>query len=103
MADSNPKERRLTSEDVARMRQKYDELLRGGDGASGHGAAACDGWAIPITMKRDDGIRYLVGLRFENAAEAEQFVNGLSECCDGDGRRLFFKRPWQAITQDTST
>jgi hypothetical protein len=58
--------------------------------------------ATPITMKGDDGIYCLIGLDFETAAEAEHFVNGLSEAvtqCDRDGRRLFLKRP-AAIKQD---
>jgi hypothetical protein len=55
--------------------------------------------AVPVTMRRDEGI-YLVGLRFETAAEAENFAKGLEEHCDRDGQRLLFKRSWQATTQD---
>jgi hypothetical protein len=55
--------------------------------------------AVPVTMKYEDGIHYLVGLRFETAAEAENFADGLAEFCDRDGERLFLKKP-PAINQD---
>lgn len=55
--------------------------------------------AVPVTMKRDDSIRYLVGLDFATAAAAEDFANSLEEFVDRDGARLFLKRP-PAIKQD---
>lgn len=54
--------------------------------------------AIPITVRRDDGV-YLVGLRFKTVAEAEKFAEGLAEFCDRDGEQLFLKRP-PAINRD---
>lgn len=49
--------------------------------------------AVPVTMKNEDGIRYLVGLDFTTAAAAENFAQGLEEFCDRVGARLFLKRP----------
>ncbi len=46
---------------------------------------------VPITQKRD-GIYFLIGLRFETAAEAEDFASGLEEFCDRDGARLLLKK-----------
>lgn len=55
--------------------------------------------AVPMTQKRD-GVYYLIGLRFETAAEAENFVaEELAEFCDRDGERLFLKKP-PAINRD---
>ena len=54
--------------------------------------------AVPITQKRD-GVYYMIGVRFETEAETENFAQGLDAHCDRDGRRLLFKRPWQATTQ----
>lgn len=48
--------------------------------------------AIPMTMKYDDGLYYLIGLRFETVAEAEDFANGLAAFSEGftrNGERLF--------------
>lgn len=56
--------------------------------------------AIPMTMS-EDGIRVLVGLRFETAAEAEDCANGLAAFCDRDGERLVLKQA-AAINSDFS-
>jgi hypothetical protein len=55
--------------------------------------------AVPMTQKRDDGIYYLIGVRFDTEAEAQNFALGIEGHCDVDGQRLFFKRSWQATTQ----
>jgi hypothetical protein len=55
--------------------------------------------AVPVTMKKEDGMGYLVGLDFYTAEEAEKFADGLSAFCDLDGARLILKRP-PAINQD---
>jgi len=54
--------------------------------------------AVPIYMKNADGIQCLVGTRFATSAEAQDFARGLEDCCECDGQRLLFKRPFPAIT-----
>lgn len=47
--------------------------------------------AIPMTVSADT-IRLLVGLRFETAAEAQDFANGLADFVDRDGERVLLKK-----------
>jgi hypothetical protein len=47
----------------------------------------------PVTMKREDGVYYLVALDFETPDAAENFRSGLEKQCDRDGARLFLKTP----------